>query len=158
MTDQAGPRIDAPAPDVALPDQHGAEVTLTQLRDGRDVVLVFYPFAFSRVCTGELEALRDLWPQFDREDVSLVGVSCDPKFTLRAYAEAEALPFPLLSDFWPHGAVAAAYGVFDEQLGCPQRSTFIVDRTGVLRWAVHNPVGEARDPQAYLSVLKAIRN
>ncbi|CAN5532465.1 peroxiredoxin [soil metagenome] len=133
------------APDFTLRDQHGQDVSLSSFRGDRVVVVMFYPFAFSRVCTGELCAVRDSLPTFESEDVQVLAVSCDPMFTLRAFADADGLTFPLLSDFWPHGAVAASYGVLNETRGCADRSTFIVDREGVLRWAVHNDMPAARD-------------
>ncbi|MEO5710805.1 MAG: peroxiredoxin [Nocardioidaceae bacterium] len=133
------------APDFTLRDQHGQDVTLSSFRGDRVVVVMFYPFAFSRVCTGELCAVRDNLPTFESEDVQVLAVSCDPMFTLRAFADADGLTFPLLSDFWPHGAVASSYGVLNESRGCPDRSTFIVDREGVLRWSVHNDMPAARD-------------
>ncbi len=99
---------------------------------------MFYPWAFSRVCTGELSAVRDSLPTFESDAVQVLAISCDPMFSLRAFAEQDGLTFPLLSDFWPHGEVARDYGVFNEERGTPDRSTFIVDKEGVLRWAVHN--------------------
>lgn len=138
------PSVGEPAPGFTLRDQHGQEVTLSELR-GTPVVLLFYPFAFSRVCSGELRSIRDDHPALGREDVRLLGLSCDPMFALRAFAEAERLTVPLLSDFWPHGAVAKQYGVLDEERGCARRSTFVVDAAGMVRWSVHNPMPDARD-------------
>ena len=114
---------------------------------------MFYPYAFSRVCTGELCEVRDHLPTFQSEDVQLLAVSCDPVHSLRAYAEQDGLTFPLLSDFWPHGEVAAAYGVLNEQRGCANRSTFIVDKQGVLRWSVHSAMPDARDLEEQAKVL-----
>ena len=144
------------APDFELKDQFGQPVRLSSFRGEKAVVVMFYPFAFSGVCTGELCEVRDNLPRFDSEDVVLLAISCDMMFALRAFAEKERLEFPLLSDFWPHGAVAEAYGVFDPARGCPTRSTFIVDREGVLRWSVHNKLPEARDLSEQLSVLDAL--
>jgi peroxiredoxin len=120
-------------------------VTLSSFRGEKVVVVMFYPFAFSRVCSGELAAVRDDAPTFQSDAVQVLGLSCDPVFALRAFADESGLDFPLLSDFWPHGAVATSYGVFDDVRGCAQRSTFIVDRDGVLRWSVHRAMPEARD-------------
>jgi peroxiredoxin len=114
---------------------------------------MFYPYAFSGVCTGELRSVRDDLPSFESDRFTLVAVSCDPMFSLRAFAERDGLTFPLLSDFWPHGEVARAYGVFDEQRGNATRSTFIVDDAGVLRWRVHNEMPRARDLQEQARVL-----
>ena len=144
------------APDFELNDQHGQAVRLSSFAGDKAVVLVFYPYAFSRVCTGELSDLRDRLPDFVSDDVQLLALSCDPMFTLRAFGDADDLKFPLLSDFWPHGEVSRAFGVFDEEKGCSTRSTFIVDKEGVLRWSVHNPMGEARDLEEYIRVLQGL--
>ena len=105
------------APDFELPDQHGTPVKLSSFRGAKNVVLVFYPLAFSPVCSGELCALREEFPEVNRDDVELLTVSVDSMFTHRAWADAENFQFSLLADFWPHGAVAKQYGVFDEDRG-----------------------------------------
>ena len=140
--------VGQPAPDFTLRDQHGQAITLSSFRGERAVVVLFYPFAFSRVCTGELSELRDALPEFQNDEVQLLAVSCDPMYSLRVYAEREDLEFPLLSDFWPHGEVARAYDVFNESRGCAVRGTFVVDREGVLRWQVVNDIPDARDLDA----------
>jgi peroxiredoxin len=134
-----------PAPDFTLRDQHGATVTLSSYRGKKAVAVMFYPFAFSGVCTGELTGVRDQLAAFESDSAAVLAVSCDPMFALRAFAERDGLTFPLLSDFWPHGEVAAAYGVLDTERGCAERSTFVVDREGTLHWAVHSPKPDARD-------------
>jgi peroxiredoxin len=141
--------IGAPAPELALRDQHGQVVRLSDLAGERNLALVFYPFAFSGICTGELCELRDNIALFEDANVQLVGVSCDPMHAQRAWAEAERYEFPLLSDFWPHGEVARAYGVFDERIGFAIRGTFLVDTAGVLRWSMVNGPGQARPLSAY---------
>jgi len=149
-------RAGRPAPDFELRDQHGAPVRLSSFRGAKAVVLMFYPYAFSRVCTRELSAVRDQQPAFESDTVQVLAVSCDPMFSLRAFAEQDSLTFPLLSDFWPHGEVAKAYGVFDSERGCAERSTFIVDRDGLVRWSVHNAMPEARDLDEQLRVLAEV--
>ena len=156
MTAPIGLPEGSEAPDFELRDQHGTPVRLSSFRNNRNVVLVFYPYAFSRVCTGELTALRDAWPAFDRDDRALLALSCDPMFSLRAFADADRLPFPLLSDFWPHGAVASAYGVLDTDRGCPRRSTFVVDREGRVAWSVHHEMAESRQLGTYIDVLDTL--
>jgi peroxiredoxin len=141
------------APDFELRDQHGQRVALSSFRGDRAVTVMFYPFAFSGVCTGELCSVRDNLPTFESDDVQVLAVSCDPMFSLRAFAERDRLTFPLLSDFWPHGEVARSYGVFNEERGCADRSTFIVDKAGALRWTVHNEMPQARDLQEQARVL-----
>ena len=142
------------APDFTLVNQAGQQVTLSDLR-GRKVVLVFYPFAFSSICTGELCDLRDRRGEFE-DDTVLLGVSVDTKYALRVFAEQEGLGFDLLSDFWPHGAVAQAYGAFLEGPGMATRASFVIDRDGVVRWAVVNGPGDARDPGEYRAALAEI--
>ena len=156
MSGAVGIPVGSQAPDFELRDQHGTPTRLSTLLEGRDVVLVFYPYAFSRVCTGELTALRDAWSAFDRDDRALLAVSCDPVYSLRAFAEADRLPFPLLSDFWPHGAVTASYGVLDEERGCPRRSTYVVARDGLVAWSVHHEIAESRNLGGYIDVLDGL--
>jgi peroxiredoxin len=145
--------LDVPAPDFELRDQHGQKVRLSTFRAEKAVVLMFYPYAFSRVCTGELCEMRDNATRFVSDDVQLLAISCDPIFSLRAFSERDGLDFPLLSDFWPHGEVARLYDNFDDARGCANRSTFIVDKGGVLRWAVRNAMPDARDLQEYVAAL-----
>ncbi|MEW1841362.1 peroxiredoxin [Nonomuraea angiospora] len=143
--------VGALAPDFELQDQHGTPVSLSQFRGSR-VVLVFYPLAFSGICHGELSALRDQ----PLDGAQLLTVSVDSMFTHRAWADREGYTFPLLSDFWPHGQVARAYGVFDEAKGFALRGTFIIDGEGVIRWSVVNPASAARDLADYAKALADI--
>ncbi|MFI6733198.1 peroxiredoxin [Nonomuraea sp. NPDC050451] len=143
--------VGALAPDFELQDQHGTPVSLSQFR-GSKVVLVFYPLAFSGICHGELSALRDQ----PLDGAQLLTVSVDSMFTHRAWADREGYTFPLLSDFWPHGQVARAYGVFDEAKGFALRGTFIIDGEGVIRWSVVNPTSAARDIADYAKALADI--
>lgn len=145
--------IDEQAPGFSLKDQLGQDVTLSDFAGSRNVVLVFYPFAFSGVCTGELCEIRDQFVDFSDSSTALLAISCDHMFSLRAFAEQEKLPFPLLSDFWPHGEVSSAYGVFDERLGCSGRATFVIDRSGVLRWQIENEIPQARNLDDYRKML-----
>ena len=144
------------APDFTLRDQFGQDVTLSSFRGRKAVALVFYPFAFSGVCTGELTAIRDRLDEFLTFDTELLAISCDPIYAVRAFADADGLHFPLLSDYWPHGEVSSAYGVFEEDRGAPSRSSFVVDQDGVIRWTVHSERHEARDLDAHLAALHAL--
>jgi mycoredoxin-dependent peroxiredoxin len=137
------------APDFTLRDQNREEVTLSSYRGQKSVLLVFFPFAFSGICTNELCQVRDELPSFEDDDVQVVGISCDPVFTLKSWATQEGYLFPLLSDFWPHGSVAQTYGVFNEVAGMANRGTFLIDRTGVVRFAEVNQPGEKRDQSAW---------
>lgn len=144
------------APDFELADQHGRAVRLSELASERPVVLAFVPAAFTGVCTGEFCELRDNIAVFQDSAVQLVGVSCDPKAALRVWSEQEGLDFPLLSDFWPHGEVARAYGVFLEERGIATRATFLVDRARVIRAVFANPPSEPRPIAAYREALAAL--
>jgi peroxiredoxin len=144
------------APDFELKDNHGRTVKLSDFRGEKNVVLLFYPFAFTGVCTGELCALRDELPTFENDDTQLIAVSNDSIHTLRVFAEQEGLDYPLLSDFWPHGEVSRAYEVFAEDKGCAVRGTFVIDKEGVVRWTVVNALPDARDLGAYVSALDAL--
>ena len=145
-----------PAPDFTLRDQHGRRTSLAAFRGHQAVVVMFYPYAFSRVCSGELCEVRDAMPQFQNDDVQLLAISCDSVFTLRAFSEHDRLEYPLLSDYWPHGATTKDYGVFDDISGGPKRSSFAVDKDGVVRWAAHNAIGEARDLDEHAAALAAL--
>src|SRR4029450_7702361 len=114
--------VGAEAPDFELRDQHGRPVRLSDFRDSKKVVLVFFPFAFTSVCTGEMCALRDDLPSFQNDDVQVLAVSCDTVFAQPVYAEREGLQFPVLSDFWPHGAVASTYGALEGAHGARPRT------------------------------------
>jgi peroxiredoxin len=144
------------APDFELKDQHGTPVSLSGFRGKKNVVLVFYPLAFSGVCSSEMCAMRDDFPEVDREDVELLAVSVDSGFVLRTWAERDHFDFAMLSDFWPHGAVAKSYGVFDDEKGVATRGTFIIDKSGVVRWKVVNPIPQARDIAEYQKALASL--
>jgi peroxiredoxin len=150
------PEVGTEAPDFTLKDQNNQEVTLSSFRGERAVLVVFYPFAFSGICTGELRAVRDDLPSFQNDDVQVLAVSVDHPFALKAWSQVEGYEFPLLSDFWPHGEVAKAYGVFHEKAGMAVRGTFLVDLGGMVRFAEVNGPGEARDQDAWKKALAAM--
>jgi peroxiredoxin len=144
------------APDFELNDQHGNKVSLASFKGKKNVVLLFIPFAFTGTCTGELCAMRDDLSSFQNDNVELLAVSCDSMFTQRVWAEQEGYNFPVLADFWPHGAVATAYGIFDETRGCALRGTFVIDKEGIIRWSVVNGLGDARSNDDYKAALAAL--
>ena len=152
----SGLSIGGPAPDFTLRDQFGQDVTLSSYRGRKAVAIFFYPFAFSGVCTGEMAGIRDRLAEFMTFDTEVLAISCDPVYSLRVFAEQDGLNFPLLSDFWPHGEVARAYDVFDDEKGCPRRSSYVVDKDGAVRWSVHNAMPQGRDLDAHLAELHAL--
>lgn len=145
------PLVGQPAPDFVLSDQDGIDVSSATLR-GTEVLLVFVPWAFSPVCTYELEQLRDA-DDLAQSDAKVFVVNCDSKFVNQEWAYQNEFSGTLLSDFWPHGDVSRAYGVFDEELGRSKRGTFHINADGVVDWALVNPTGDARDLDAYRKVL-----
>lgn len=145
------------APDFTLNDYNKQPITLSSFRGDKNVLLVFYPFAFSGICTGELCQLRDEFATYADEDVQVLGVSVDTPFSLKAWAAQEGYQFPLLSDFWPHGAVAQQYGVFNEAAGLAVRGTFLIDTEGVVRFAEVNAPGEARDQEGWKKAVAALK-
>ncbi|MDH2389328.1 peroxiredoxin [Streptomyces sp. HNM0663] len=148
--------VGAQAPDFELKDNHGRTVRLADFRGGKRVVLLFYPFAFTGVCTGELRALQEQLPSFVNDETQLLAVSADSMHSLRIFGEQEGLEYPLLSDFWPHGEAARAYGVFDEEKGCAVRGTFVIDASGTVRWTVVNDLPDARDLNDYVKALDTL--
>lgn len=150
------PAVGTEAPDFTLKDQNNQEVTLSSFRGDRTVLVVFYPFAFSGICTSELCAVRDDLGSFQNADVQILAVSVDHPFTLKAWSDAQGYEFPLLADFWPHGQVAQAYGVLNEKAGFALRGTFLVDKTGTVQFAEVNGPGEARDQDGWKKALAAV--
>lgn len=149
------PTIGQAAPDFEISNQHGEKTSLSSFKGQKNVLLMFYPFSFTGTCTGELCALRDDFSSFNNDDLQLLVVSCDSPFTQRVFAEQEKYEFPLLSDFWPHGAVSKLYGVFEESKGCALRGSFLVDKEGILRWEVKNG-WVARDNADYKAAIAAL--
>jgi mycoredoxin-dependent peroxiredoxin len=141
-----------PAPGFTARNQHGELLTVSGLR-GAPVVIIFFPWAFSSICRDELAAIRDDHERFVGLGARVLAVSCDAMYALRAYADAEGIPFDLLSDHWPHGAIAQAYDVFDEQSGCARRGTFVLDSAGLIRWQQVNQINESRDLAAVLAAV-----
>ena len=136
------------APEFSLRDQDKQEVSLAELR-GTPVLLVFYPFAFSGLCTGELCQLRDELADYTAAGVKVLAISTDPTFSLKAFREQQGFDFPLLSDFWPHGATAQAYGAFNEKAGMALRGTFLIDAEGTITFAEVNSPGDVREQSGW---------
>jgi peroxiredoxin len=144
------------APDFTLDDQDRQPVTLSSFRGSKNVVLVFHPLAFTGICQGELCAIRDQIADFSGDDVQTLAVSVDSSAVHAAWAKEQGYPFPLLADFWPHGAVAKDYGILDDASGLALRATFIIDKQGVVVFKVVNAIPDARDEADYLTVLASL--
>ena len=144
------------APDFTLSDQYGEELTLSELVAEQPVALVFFPLAFSGICTGELCELRDNLSIFADHKVRLLGISIDSVYALKAWADQEGYEFSILSDFWPHGEVAKQYGVFVEEAGIATRATLLIGEDRRVLASFETAPGEARDFAAYREALEAI--
>ncbi|MCJ0892906.1 peroxiredoxin [Rhodococcus sp. ARC_M12] len=148
--------VGAVAPDFTLKDQNNQLVTLSSYRDVKNVLLVFYPLAFTGTCQGELCKVRDELPTFENDDTAVLAISVGPPPTHKIWAAEQGYTFPLLSDFWPHGEVAQAYGVFNDAAGFANRGTFVVDKSGIIRFAEMNGPGEARDSSSWAEALAQV--
>lgn len=148
--------IGHPAPDFTLPDQNGDAVSLTDLA-GQKALLVFIPFPFTSICDGEVCAIRDDIADLHDLDARAVVITCHARPTNARWATEHGLDYPVLSDFWPHGAVASAYGVFNDKVGVAMRSTFVLDEAGVIRDIIAtDSLGTAREHDAYAKSLAQI--
>jgi peroxiredoxin (alkyl hydroperoxide reductase subunit C) len=145
--------IGAQAPDFVLKDQNNQEVRLSDFRGAKKVLLVFYPLAFTGTCQGELCAVRDNFNDFVNDEVQVLTVSVDSPYSHKVWATQQGYEFPLLADFWPHGAVATAYGVFNDEKGFANRGTFVIDKDGTVTFAEQNGPGQARDQDAWRKAL-----
>ena len=144
------------APDFTLRDQNNEEFTLSSYRGQKAVLIVFYPLAFTGICTGELCIVRDDMPTFENDDVITVSVSVDSVYAHKIFSEREGYDFPLLADFWPHGGVAQLYGVFNDVAGIANRGTFLVDKDGIVRFAEMNQPGQGRDADEWRAAIKQL--
>jgi peroxiredoxin (alkyl hydroperoxide reductase subunit C) len=144
------------APDFTLRDQNNEEVTLSSFRSQKAVLVIFYPLAFTGICTGELCRVRDELPTFQNDDVQVLTISVDSPYSHKVFAEREGYEFPLLSDFWPHGEVARRFGAFNETTGFANRGTFLIDKDGVIRFSELNSPGEGRDASVWQAAIKAL--
>ena len=142
------------APDFTLGDEQGQEVTLSSFRGQKSVTLVFIPFAFTGVCQGELCELRDNLGAFETADNQVLAITCDRAPSLKAWKAEQGFNFPMLSDGWPHGAVAQLYDCFNSERGCAFRRTVVVDKDGVITDVFQSGgLGEARSLDSYTEAL-----
>jgi len=150
--------VGSSAPDFVLKDQNNQPIHLTDFRGRKAVLLVFYPLAFSSTCQGELSEVRVNLAEYANEAVQIVTVSVDSVYSHKVWAQREGFEFPLLADFWPHGAVARAYGVFNDVAGFANRGTFLIDAAGVVRFAELLGPGEARDQKRWRAAVAELRS
>jgi peroxiredoxin len=146
--------VGSEAPDFTLKDENGKDVSLSSLR-GRNVVLMFYPLAFSPVCTRELQDISATADRYQAANAEVLAVSVDSHYTLAAFKRDENLTAHMLADFHPKGAVAQQYGTYIDAAGIAGRTTFVIDKDGRVVQKVESAVRETRDQEEYLTALAA---
>ncbi len=148
--------IGTPAPDFSLRNVDGEMVSLESLK-GRKSLVVFIPFPFTATCEGELCAIRDRLSELNDLDANVVAITTDTPFSNKEWSAKNGFTFPVLSDFWPHGAVTDAYGTFDPAVGAANRSTYVLDGDGIVRAVIATESRKfAREVDAYVAALGAI--
>jgi peroxiredoxin len=145
------------APNFTLDSNIDKEITLSDYRGEKNVVLAFHPLAWTSVCADEMQAFEAEIAKFAKADAQVLSISVDSVPSRKAWAESlEVKCIPMLADFWPHGAVAKSYGVFMEEEGAAKRATFIIDKEGIIRYKKVHPTEELPDLDELLDVLKEI--
>lgn len=146
--------VGAAAPDFKLKDENGNEVSLSSHKGKDTVVLAFYPFDFSPICSTENSCMSNDLPKFGDAKATLYGISCDSWFTHKAWKEKLGLKQTLLSDL--HRTTVKAYGLHREDLNCAERATVIVDKSGIVRFVKVQQIKDARDDNEILKALATI--
>jgi peroxiredoxin len=146
----------AEAPDFELKDQNNQPVRLGSFRGRQNVLIVFYPLAFTGTCGGELCQVRDKLSDFQNDKLQILSISVDSVYVHKVWSSQEGFDFPLLADFWPHGAVAKSYGVFNEERGYANRGTFLVDVAGTVRFAELHPPAQPRDQSTWRAAIESL--
>ena len=144
------------APDFTLSGHTGEKITLSQYRGQKNVVLAFFPFAFSSTCSAQMPSYQADLERFNSYETQVLGVSMDARHSLVAWAKQLGITYPLLSDFYPQGQVTDLYGA-RHPAGMPERALFVVDKAGKIAWIhVHRPTGEAPDNEELFEVLRKL--
>ena len=123
-----------PAPAFRLTDELGEEFTNASIA-GQTTVLVFYPFAFSPVCTDQFQVYEEVLDEFEAQGATLYGVSCDQMWSQKAFKEKLGITIPQLSHFEPKGEASRAFGAYFEKAGISTRALIIVNPEGVVQWS-----------------------
>lgn len=148
--------IGRPAPHFELVDQSKQPVSLADFR-GNKTMIVFIPFPFTGICDAEGCALRDGLGQLEAMDANVVVITAHAAQTNAKWAADNDFTFPILSDYWPHGEVARAYGAFNEDVGAATRSTYILDADGIVRDVIATEnLGIQREHDAQVEALARV--
>lgn len=144
------------APDFTLSATDGKTYTLSDFRGKQNVVLAFFPFAFSGTCSAQMPSYQAELERFRSYDTEVLGISMDAMYSLKRWASDLGITYPLLSDFYPQGRVVDLYGV-RHAAGMPERALFVIDKSGKIAWIhVHRPTGEAPDNEELFEVLRKL--
>jgi peroxiredoxin len=142
-----------PAPEFTLRDQDGEDVSLEDFR-GKKVLIVFYPFDFSSVCTDQLIAYQEIKPELGEKGVEMIGISVDHPYAHKAFQEKLGIDMTLLADFEPKGEVARAFDSYVDGIGMANRTLVLIDEDGIVEWAYESPsLRECPAPQVILGAL-----
>ena len=148
--------VGAEAPEFEVKATGGATFRLSDaLKEGKHIVVAFYPAAFSPTCGDEMTLFQEFQEEFARLNARTVGISVDNVWSNQAWADSKGITFPLLSDFWPHGAVAERFGVL-RQDGLTERALFIIDPDGVIRYSYVSPIKENPGVDRLIEALEAL--
>lgn len=146
-----------PAPDFKLKNFDGAEISLSQFRGKKNVLLAFFPLAFTPVCSRQVPSYRDDLSKFEGLDCQPIAIGISPVPAHKAWVESlGGVDIPVLSDFYPHGEVARSYGVLREE-GFPERALFLIDRQGVIRYSLVHELRKQPDNSCLLEELSKLR-
>jgi peroxiredoxin (alkyl hydroperoxide reductase subunit C) len=149
-------KVGEPAPDFVLPSVSGKKISLSQFIGEKNVVLSFVPGAFTPVCSQQFPGYSIVKNVFDETDAVLLGITVDNIPTLHAWTrQMGTVWFHVLSDFWPHGAVAKQYGVFRSD-GFTERAVFIIDKEGLIRFIQVSDINKKPDPAVCALELKKL--
>jgi len=157
LTESKTLKVGDEAPDFTLPSATGSgPVTLSDYRGKQNVVLAFFPFAFSGTCSAQMPSYQAELERFRSYDTEVIGVSMDAGYSLKEFAKQLGITYPMLSDFYPQGKVVDLYGV-RHAAGMPERALFVIDKSGKIAWVhVHRPTGEAPDNEELFEVLRKL--
>ena len=144
------------APDFILKDRNGKEVHLKDFEGKKNVVLAFYPFDWSPVCSDQIALYNEMHSLFEQRDAVVLGISVDSMFCHAAFAENRNLTLPLLADFEPKGAIAEEYGVYNHEEGHASRALFVIDKNRTIVWSYLSPDAENPGADGILEALDTI--
>lgn len=144
------------APDFQLPVTPDQKLSLSELR-GKPVVLAFYPADWSPVCGDQMALYNEILSEFQHHGAALLGISVDGVWCHNAFSKDRNLHFPLLADFEPKGAVSRSYGAYHEEYGISERSLFVIDKDGVIRWSYCSPLAVNPGADGILEALEGLQ-